>query len=352
MTREQNPGLQWMRAIAALLVVVDHCLFTLIDKAGADMALAPLAVVFGSTGVGLFFIISGFVMIVSSTENFGAAASLEFMRRRLIRIVPLYWITTLIYALKLWQFGSPPEGEALLRSLFFIPYLNEQGEMHPVYGLGWTLNYELFFYLLFAVGLLGSLRSLLMLVGAGLLVLLGLGSWLGLDGLGRVLFFWSQPIVLFFLAGMTLPFAIRALRARGFPEFSLTLSVVVALASIALVLLLSALGTLPLLPKFLLLMLPVLLLSLARRGSAGRFLPALACRLGDASYSIYLTHSFAIGPLARIYAKLGWSSPLPFIIISLLVCSILGMLCYRFVEKPLLRLLGGWTAPRRVVVPG
>lgn len=352
MTRAQNPGLQWMRAVAALLVVVDHCLFTLIDKAGADMALAPLAIVLGNTGVELFFIISGFVMIVSSAERFGTAASLEFMRRRLIRIAPLYWITTLVYALKLWQFGSPPEGGALLRSLFFIPYMNPQGEMHPVYGLGWTLNYELFFYLLFAVGLLGSLRSLLALVGAGLLFLVGLGAWLGSAGLGHMLFFWSQPIVLFFLAGMTLPFALRTLQARGFPGFSLPLSVTAALASLALVLLLSTLGTLPLLPEILLLMLPVLLLSLARRSTAGGFLPELARRLGDASYSIYLTHSFAIGPLARIYAKLGWSSPLPFIIVSLLLCSVLGMLCFRFVEKPLLRLLGGWTAPRRAVVPG
>lgn len=342
----RNVGIQWMRALAALLVVVDHGLYTLIDKAGADPASSALAAYLGGTGVKIFFVISGFVMIVSSTRAFGTGAAALFIRRRLTRIAPLYWLTTAVYAIKLWLAGEPATWPNLLRSLFFVPYLNAGGELQPVYGLGWTLNYETFFYLVFAVGLVGSLRATWLVTAAvlGSLVLFGLGMHAVPAGLGgQAVYFWSRPIMLFFVAGMALPFAAQWLQRAGHaPRLDFRTA---ALATLALVGAAVAIGLrVDSFPMLLVLVAgAVLVASMATVSASDRWFAPLATALGDASYSIYLTHSFAIGPLGRLYGKLGWNAPLPFLGVALVVCSCLGLLCYRWVEQPLLR----WVTPTR-----
>jgi exopolysaccharide production protein ExoZ len=340
----RNAGIQWMRALAALLVVVDHGLFTLIDKAGGDPQWGPFAASLGGTGVELFFVISGFVMIVSSTGRFGSGAVAQFIRRRLTRIVPLYWLATAVYAPKLVLVGDAPSVPNLARSLFFVPYLNLQGEMHPVYGLGWTLNHEVFFYAVFAVGLLWSLRATLAITAVTLGALVGFGFGLGEAGstpFGQALFFWSRPIVLFFLVGMALPFLARRLNTSTAIDFRLAalMSMVLVGGAVA-----AGSSTSGLPWALALLGSAVLLLAHSRVAADDRRFAPIATALGDASYSIYLTHSFAIGPLGRLYAKFGGSAPLPFIVVSLVVCSALGWLCHRHVEQPLLR----WLAPRRI----
>lgn len=337
-----------MRALAALLVVLDHCLFTLVEKAGASADITPLAAMLGGTGVKLFFAISGFVMIVSSTKAFGAHASVAFVQRRLIRIAPLYWITTCIYAAKLGLVGTPTSLPDFVRSLLFIPFMNSGGEIQPVYGLGWTLNYEVFFYLLFALGLLHSLRTTLTLAGATLLMLVFYGSTLSIANehvFSVLLYYWSRPIVLFFLAGMTLPFIVARLRSKlalqqlafGNACLASALLVVFALA----VEHHYAIST----PwQLLLLSLPVLVAALASAQTANRGFARLATTLGDSSYSIYLTHSFVIGPFGRIYGKLGIDAPILYVATMLIVCSYIGILCFRYIETPIIRWLTAKTA--------
>lgn len=339
----RNSGIQWMRALAALLVVFDHCLFTLVEKAGAASDITPLAAMLGGTGVKLFFAISGFVMIVSSTKAFGANASGAFIQRRLIRIAPLYWITTCIYTAKLWLVGTPASLTDFVRSLFFIPYTNPGGEMQPIYGLGWTLNYEVFFYLIFAIGLLHSLRATLTLAGATLLILVFYGATLNIaneHAFGLLLYYWSRPIVLFFLAGMALPFIVARLRSRlALTQLAFGNACLISALLVVFALTIEhhyAIAT-PL--QLLLLSLPVLVAALASTQTANRGFARLATTLGDASYSIYLTHSFAVGPLARMYAKLDIDTPILFVVTMLIVCSYLGILCFRYIETPIIRWL-------------
>ena len=346
MASSRNTGIQWMRALAALLVVVDHGLFTLIEKAGADATMAPLAVRLGSVGVEIFFVISGFVMVASSTRVFGAAASAAFVRRRLIRIVPLYWLTTAVYALKLAGSGEHPTLADLARSLLFVPYRNAAGEIQPLYGLGWTLNCEMLFYLVFALGLLGSLRSTIGLACTALggLVLLGGFSAFGTDGLGTALSFWSRPIILFFLAGLAVPALVERWRAHAaLSRLPFGLALLLAALCVGLAVLLGSGGGLTVLLHLLLLTAAVLLVSAAEAGPAQGRLARVASALGDASYSIYLTHSFVIGPLGRLYGRLGWHSSAAFVALSLLVCAGVGVLCFRHVEQPILAWLSART---------
>ncbi len=162
--------IQAMRGVAALAVVAFHAQQELTWR-HAPLPLPDLLA--GAAGVDVFFVVSGFVMASASAPMFGRASSvLPFLRRRVARIVPLYWLLTLAYAAYTFGYGLPPydlhglERKTAL-SLGFVP--GGPGAT-PLLPPGWTLEFEMFFYLAFAlvlplrrrvaVGLLAVLLSL------------------------------------------------------------------------------------------------------------------------------------------------------------------------------------------------
>lgn len=143
---------QQLRAIAAALVIVDHAIGSL-QWYGLFPASRHDNWVMGDIGVQAFFVLSGALM-VRQTDRIasGVTACAGFLWKRFARIVPLYWIATLLsYAI-----DSPPHSLSdLLCSLFFIPYFApSEGMMRPIVGSGWTLNLEIVFYVLFGLSLL------------------------------------------------------------------------------------------------------------------------------------------------------------------------------------------------------
>ena len=132
----------------------------------------------GAVGVDIFFIISGFVMYQATSARHVSAAS--FLKARLIRIVPMYWLCTSVLAgLVIFIPGlfntflvSPA---AAVKSLFFLPVYNQLGFFRPVLAQGWTLQYEMLFYLATSAALLfwrshASLYSALAIFTTALLV--------------------------------------------------------------------------------------------------------------------------------------------------------------------------------------
>src|ERR1700722_10284960 len=128
-------SLQALRAIAALLVVVDHALLKLTNDDLANPA-THLAWTLGSTGVYVFFVISGFIMVHVSWDNFGQPGATEaFLRRRIIRIVPLYWLGTIValgYHKISATHGAQDGWLDLACSIGFIPYAGEDGSWTPI----------------------------------------------------------------------------------------------------------------------------------------------------------------------------------------------------------------------------
>ena len=104
------------------------------------------ATILGQAGVDVFFVISGFIMWMVTAEPVGPA---QFLWHRVVRIVPLYWIATLIMAAHRSSSVSDT-----VNSLLFWPYRDANDELWPVLVQGWTLNFEMFFYLLFAAALI------------------------------------------------------------------------------------------------------------------------------------------------------------------------------------------------------
>jgi len=136
-------SLQILRAVAAISVVYFHI------GSGPYAPIPTPIPTFGSFGVDIFFVISGFVMAMVVAKGHSARS---FAISRLTRIVPLYWILTtcllLLAAVKPDLLSSTTANLLnYLKSLCFIPYFKENGSLTPMLAVGWTLNYEMFFYL-------------------------------------------------------------------------------------------------------------------------------------------------------------------------------------------------------------
>ncbi|GJD36514.1 acyltransferase family protein [Methylobacterium aerolatum] len=356
--------IQILRAVAALMVVWHHARHEvdLMAARGAGDALAPGTLLPWWAGVDLFFVISGFVIVHASRSLAGRPGGRwRFLSHRIARVVPLYWLATLLYGgLALAAPGLLSEAGALVRdpafvaaSFLFWPMARPDGSVQPLYGLGWTLNAEFFFYVLFVLGLGFGLRGAVGWLVAALAGLVALGLMVPLP---LPLAFWADPIVLEFALGAGLGLARAAgLRLPGPVRLGLA---GLGLAGFALAAWhLDGAAEVPGFARPLLAGLPALALVAAaalgpaRSPAAETALPvpmrALA-RLGDASYALYLVHPFALRAGREGLVRLGLAGPLhPWgSLLGLVLAAVVAALAvHRVVEAPLTRHLRARLAP-------
>lgn len=146
-------NIQILRGLAAAMVLVYHTGNELADR-GFEGDWSWFGV--GSAGVDVFFVVSGFIMAHSCQSAFGRrGAPWLFLVRRAVRLVPLYWIVTAFTAATVaWTAGLTPERIGWFTASFaFLFYPRRDGSDFPVCAQGWTLNFEVTFYLAFAVAL-------------------------------------------------------------------------------------------------------------------------------------------------------------------------------------------------------
>jgi peptidoglycan/LPS O-acetylase OafA/YrhL len=144
--------LQVLRAVAAFLVVFYH-----IESSHEGTLWHSLYTYLfsrGHIGVDIFFVLSGYLVTSTRPRQQGARAASAFLIRRLFRIWPAYAVVTLIYAL--WLIDS--SSLQVLRSLVFLPQAREPSLVlgFPTLFIGWTLNYEAWFYLSCALLILAT----------------------------------------------------------------------------------------------------------------------------------------------------------------------------------------------------
>jgi exopolysaccharide production protein ExoZ len=322
--------IQYLRGIAAMMVVLHHAVA---ERAGF---FAPLAHSdFGRPGVLIFFVISGFVMMHACRDEPPGL----FLARRVIRVVPLYWLMTLIFFAILFPndlaAGDPDRRVPhLAASLLFVPHhhLSITDRIWPVLVPGWTLNFEMFFFALFGLGLWWGH------VGRVVPAIL-----LGLVATGLVattqdprLLTWTSPLLLLFLAGMGL-----AGLWRRFSFAPLAPLLPLGLASM----LTAALGGLPAPatePAFNLSAIMVVAGTLALQARRPEARLRLLGLLGDASYSIYLSHTILLIFILKALRPLplsGWTQFAVAIPVILVLCALGGIACHRRIERPMLRAL-------------
>ena len=193
-------SIQLLRAIAAWMVVFYHVMQIYFGLNG-DGWFSVFFSKYGSIGVDIFFVISGFV-IYNSTYGKNISPT-HFMMNRLIRIVPAYWIYTLLTALLVYYYkGLIPFTQLgrgfLVDSLLFIPSMNPSGiGLYPLLTVGWSLNYEMAFYLVFSLALVASERYRLLAICGGIVILQA-----GLPKLSNEFAFYSENFVYEFLCGV------------------------------------------------------------------------------------------------------------------------------------------------------
>src|SRR5258708_8993373 len=194
--RSQLLSIQYLRGLAALSVLATHAL----QWPLAEMKLGLLKT--GRLGVDVFFIISGF--IITTIAGDGRFDPRDFLIRRAFRIVPAYWTATLLVTILAvaipTQFRTTvPTIEGLVKSLLFIPSLEPKA---PLLVLGWTLNFEVFFYLVFAsLFFLGSKARTLFLLGT-FAFLVAIGQFV--PGLSHVEAIYTSPSLIGFSFGTIL----------------------------------------------------------------------------------------------------------------------------------------------------
>lgn len=336
-------AIQGLRAYAAILVVIAHAMLTYNEKILSNDEFSMPA---GTLGVKMFFLISGFIIYTTSSGmERGFESFRYFMKKRLIRILPLYYVATVIYYIKLSYQGMNVSLDQLVLSFLFVPFVNHNGLLHPVLGQGWTLNFEMFFYAIFAFAILTLSRGRFLFVSGILLLLCAIKLFFPLDDypgdvLKRLYFFAEPDSLGYFIVGMS----IAGIRAR-FPSHNFVNEIWAM--SIVFVFLVAFLGFrnelvvigFPIkiqiaIISFSCFLLCVFVVEKSQKESLfTNFLHAC----GDASYSVYLFHGFILGFAARFLSKYNVEfSMIEYTILMTFICIPFGVVTYKYAEKPLI----------------
>lgn len=283
----------------------------------SDSALSILGT-WGASGVDIFFVISGFVMVYICHKK--QRTPKEFIINRLTRIAPLYWTLTIAFGLMLALLPSAFRDTTfdinhILSSLLFIS--QPLGFGHPTISPGWTLEYEFVFYTLFACFLFLPMPKNLIITTAALLIIAIftstnsviiefsyglLAGWLFINGKLK-----KHAKVLFFI-GSTALIASTAYQEKIHRAFSWGI--------------------------------PSLLIVLGC-AHLHQIKNNTIILLGNASYSIYLTHIFVMPAYLKIITRIDINStPADIIIITgTLLCMIFGIIIHILLEKPMSTLI-------------
>ena len=297
-------SIQTLRALAAVFVVVFHAM------GYARQSGWHVGIPIGAFGVDVFFVVSGFVMVLTTQRS---TAPGKFLADRLTRIAPLYWFVTtarIFVALAVPALGALRlDPLQVFTSYTFLPWHDSEGLLVPVLPVGWTLTYEMTFYCAFAA--LGLRAERLALLFGGM-VLFGLAVPLPL-----IAAWITDPMLLEFVAGCAIGLGYTGQRWW----------LVAAVACIALALPDS---------RALYWGLPAAIL-VGGGVALERWWPhTILSRLGDSSYALYLIHLFALRAVLALAAKtFETASPVIAVATAVLASIAVGVAAHLFLERPL-----------------
>jgi len=316
-------SLQYLRAIASLFVVYSHTVLQVEEY-------FPRLYEFGGFGVDIFFVISGFIMVYIARPS---DTPTRFLRSRAKRVIPLYWFFTLLMALilffapNLFKSSVFDLGQTIM-SFLFIPHFSTPypNMVWPILAPGWSLNYEMFFYLVFAIALLlpekWRITAISLVIAAAFIIAHSTppgNPWNE---------FFRDSIVLEFILGMLLAKAFL----MGF-QLPRVVAYILFFTGIALLLIKYPI------PRIFTWGIPSLMVvmgMLYSRLPANEFFVAL----GDSSYALYLTHIFTLGLMRKIlptWLGFGEYAPYWFVGISLIACIVVGFATHYLIDNRLLR---------------
>jgi exopolysaccharide production protein ExoZ len=321
-------GLQVLRITAACMVLLTHSTFYASERLNRNFHVWGK----GASGVDLFFVLSGFVMIFSSQKLLSDRNGWKiFAERRIVRIVPMYWIATSVKVLALLlTTGYVLHAQFMLvnvvGSYLFLPTFNSDGSVTPVMGVGWTLNFEMFFYFIFALALL--LRWNVYRFVGGVLALAALGAFFRQATWAAVSFYLDTRVLEFFY-GMII--AKLCLENRHLPKYP-------AMA----LLVFGFIGLLGPWPPFIQLHglpygigIAAIVYAMASLEDVLPRIPRFVLFGADASYVIYLFHPFIAPAVPAMLMRLHIVHPWLSVACSVSLALAGGCAIHWFVEAPM-----------------
>jgi exopolysaccharide production protein ExoZ len=335
-------SIQTLRALAALLVVLYHGQLAFSTRV-TDPGFVGESYIFafGAVGVHIFFVISGFIMVFTSRFETGFDAK-AFMRRRLLRIYPIYWFCAGLYFVSYALMGIAYniDVKSLIGALLLFPE-----DAPKIIGPAWTLSYEMFFYLCFGLAMLAGLNRGLLILCVVFVAMIAAGKVLPLDY--PIWKLATSTLLLEFLAGA----AIGWLFVRNYlPERGGIILIFVALAMFAF----GIFWGYDRLPSVIMWGLPsAFLIAGALITETSRILPIWVKKIGhfgDSSYALYLIHILLITATVQLAAWVpaikNMQPPVAALLIAVVAVILAELLHYR-VERPLIR----WLNARRSLAP-
>lgn len=347
--KPQLASIQVARGVAALSVVAFHATSSE-SKYFTDVSILPDFFEGGMAGVDLFFVISGFVMVLTTRGRHGNPREVgKFAWNRLFRIYPTYWFYFLLlvpvfFLAPGWVNSSQGNQVDLIASFFLLP-----SELLPLLLVAWTLTIELWFYIVFALVLFAPERFLPAAFGVWFVILVVV-NWSGPIT--------ANPFVEVPANAMAIEFIFGGIAALLFRRVNPAVAVGCGVAGIALILTIGEatvqdLTAGPGLLRPLTLGLGCALIMLAvtaweHRVGIGYF--ARLSILGDMSYSVYLSHVLVLAVMGRVWlavpGELATNAPLVIAwwILTAVAVLVVGFLSYILVERTTMRAAQKWRA--------
>ncbi|MCK5697327.1 MAG: acyltransferase [Gammaproteobacteria bacterium] len=340
-SHQKIKNIQGLRAIAVLLVVVTH-LLPIEEKYAQFDFILPQFLMIGASGVDLFFLISGFVMVAVTRNAFESQSAIKhFIYHRITRIYPLYWFYSIlilgVYLIQPTLVNSSQGNQVnILASFLLLPQT-----LLPLVNVGWTLIHEIYFYIIFALLLFLPKKTLLWsLIMWGTIVVIG--HYIFADSDNPFIHFYFHPLTLEFIAGSLIAIRYYDHTLYGNAKF------------FAIVAVLYWLGTYFLFQHYTGEILPLdglrviifgipaglfLYATLLYEKNYGIIMPKWLCKIGDASYSIYLSHIIVLTIVGRawfLFAHETYWDNILMLVIMLISVLFSGYISYYFIEHFLL----------------
>lgn len=340
MVKRELFGVQYLRGIAAILVVLSHITAQCTFPKYFNREIFGSFFLAGTVGVELFFVISGFIITYVSLSNYTLQPTLSagsFLQKRFQRIVPFMWICIIGYAiLKSMGRGSFPI-TPYLRAMVLFPV----GEVQP--NVIWTLKHEFLFYSLFCLfgiylrkwpyliawflspfiwfAFFNDDASFFSELGEFLFnkvnILFGMGFLLGI-AYKKGFFTYSINTGFSFVWSLLLSIPLLLFAyVSGQERIDLAFNFAIISGIISTALLLFGISLIPKEPM--------------------NYMDRVGLLLGDASYSIYLTHSAIISAMLGVWSKFQPNANLIMVLITVFAaCLLVGVVIHKWVEKPLI----------------
>lgn len=358
-------SIQFLRTMAVILIVYANAIIATNAFGKSQQASFHYLSSVGFIGMDLFFVISGFVISFAAGQYSGLGDGLKFLQQRFFRINPVYYIASLLFwvsvLLQNWYIyrsalvSSFQVSQSAIDTLLIVPATDAQYLYSPFLPITWTLAFIWLSYLLYFITILCQVKRKIWLMA---------GCILGLSVLWHVILptdlrvtFVLNPILLEFLLGMIIYQVSQQInRIPVFISFALLLT---GLTWLTLLVFYNnpniawagnILSGILSLERFLYWGIPssCLIAGCVFLEKEGRFTPLWNNRLGqilgDASYSIFLIHLFTFNLLYILYKKVGFLLPSDVIIfLQVLVGLGIGLVFFRWVEKPLSKWLNNFS---------